>query len=83
METISRSGWQKADEENKDNYLNRRGYRDILTHSQAAIKSSGTSSKLVWNFVERLYTLACLNKVKLVWVPGHARINGNKETGTL
>lgn len=68
----------------------RRGYSGmnitILTDSQASIKALTAyevRSKLVWNCLQNLNTLANHNKVKLVWVPGHKGIDGNERADSL
>ena len=58
----------------------------ILTDSQAAIKalrSNQVNSKLVWECLERLNTLGSSNKVWILWVPGHAGLEGNEAADEL
>jgi hypothetical protein len=53
----------------------------ILSDSQAAIKALDKhqiTSKLVWDCRQSLTQLARHNRVKLIWVPGHAGIVGNE-----
>ena len=68
----------------------RRGYRgkhiEILSDSQAALKaltSNKIKSKLVWNCLNNLKTLANHNKLSLKWVPGHEGISGNERADQL
>lgn len=58
----------------------------ILSDSQAALKAftnPAVTSKLVWNCIERLNTLATNNKVKLIWIPGHKGHEGNEKADEL
>jgi len=68
----------------------RRSYKNkrILTcsDSQAALKAlSGpkVTSRLVAECLDALFTLASLNEVTLVWVPGHQGILGNEQADKL
>jgi len=68
----------------------RRAYKNkrtlILSDSQAALKAlSGpkVTSGMVAECLDALSELASLNKVTLVWVPGHRGISGNKEADKL
>ena len=60
-----------------------KGYKDrniyILLNIQVAIKVLNNfqiNSKLLWNCHQFLLKLAEHNRVQLVWVPGHMRIDG-------
>lgn len=62
-----------------------RGLKDakiyIVSDSQSALKalrSCTVESRLVWDCLEVIKHLASSNKVTLVWVPGHAGIEGNE-----
>ncbi|CAD7083660.1 unnamed protein product [Hermetia illucens] len=58
----------------------------ILTESQAAIKalrSNQVNSKLVWECLERLNILGSSNNVWILWVPGHAGLEGNEAADEL
>ena len=58
----------------------------IFTDSQAAIKAIEaykTKSKVVWECKQLLNQLSGKNKVKLIWVPGHAGIEGNERADEL
>jgi hypothetical protein len=53
----------------------------ILLNIQAAIKVLNNfqiNSKLLWDCRQSLLKLAEYNRVHLVWVPGHMRIEGNE-----
>lgn len=53
----------------------------ICSDSQVALKaiSSRTiKSQMVWECVKKLKKLGERNKVRLLWVPGHTAIEGNK-----
>jgi ribonuclease HI len=70
--------------------INRRAIENQLIHilsdSQAAlgaISSQEVTSKLVWECLEELRTLADRNRVKLIWVPGHQGIEGNEKADEL
>ena len=59
-----------------------RGYKSnilILLDGQSALKaleSYQVSSKLVWECLQTLKTLATDNSIELCWVPGHRGIDG-------
>ena len=58
----------------------------ILSDSQAALKaldSNRVSSKLVWECLQSLTSLASRNFVELRWVPGHQGIEGNEGADSL
>jgi len=62
-----------------------KGHKDrniyILFNIQAAIKVLNNfqiNSKLVWDCHQSLLELSEHNRVQLVWVPGHMRIDGNE-----
>lgn len=58
----------------------------IATDSQAALKalaSNRVSSRLVWNCHKELETLGERNRVNLLWVPGHTRVDGNEKADEL
>jgi ribonuclease HI len=53
----------------------------ILSDSQAAIKALDSyqiNSKLVWDCHQSLVKLAEHDRIQLIWVPGHMRIDGNE-----
>ena len=58
----------------------------ILLDSQSALKaleSYQISSKLVWECLQTLQTLAADNSIELHWVLGHRGIDGNEKTDAL
>lgn len=58
----------------------------IFSDSQAAIKALACqqiNSKVVWNCLQTLLTLAKHNRVTLAWVPGHTGVAGNEHADTL
>jgi hypothetical protein len=68
----------------------RRAYKGreihILSDSQASLKalaSHSIRSKLVWECLQDLITLAKDNKVTLAWVPGHRGVAGNEAADAL
>jgi hypothetical protein len=68
----------------------RRAYRNkrilIFSDSQSALKALNgpkVTSRLVSECLEALSALADLNKVTLIWVPGHRGICGNEQAGKL
>jgi ribonuclease HI len=57
-----------------------------LSDSPAAFKALNNfqiNSKLVWDCHQSLMTLAEHNRVQLIWVPGHMRIDGNEKADQL
>ena len=53
----------------------------ICSDSQAALKSissAKTTSGLVWETMTKLQDLSMNNCVRLLWVPGHSKIEGNE-----
>ena len=68
----------------------RRAYKNkriiIFSDSQASLKalsSPKVTSGLVAECLDALFALASLNKVTLIWVPGHCCILGNEEADKL
>ena len=58
----------------------------IFSDSQAALKalkSATCVSRLVWECIATLRELSRLNKVMLLWVPGHCGIEGNEHADSL
>jgi ribonuclease HI len=71
-------------------YENIRAYRNkrilIFSDSQAALKAINgpkVTSRLVAESLDALSALADLNKVALIWVPGHQGTHGNQQADTL
>jgi hypothetical protein len=67
-------------------YENIRAYRNkrilIFSDSQAALKAVNgpkVTSRLVAECLDALSALADLNKITLIWVPGHRGICGNEQ----
>ena len=68
----------------------RRAYKNkrilIFSDSQAALRALGSpkvTSGLVAECLNVLLTLASLNKLTLIWVPGHCSVQGNEEADKL
>ena len=47
------------------------------------VDSYQVSSKLAWECLQTLQTLAADNSIALCWVPGHRGIDGNKKADAL
>jgi len=76
--------WQCARENNRRAVVDRQIH--ILSDSQAALRaisSQKVTSRLVWDCIEELKTLAERNNVRLTWVPGHQGIEGNEKADEL
>jgi ribonuclease HI len=68
----------------KKDYTGRNIY--ILSDSQVAITALGNfqiNSKLTWDCHQSTTKLAEINRIKLVWLPGHTGIDGNETADQL
>jgi ribonuclease HI len=66
-------------EDTEMDYKGRNMY--VLSINQVAIKvlnNSQINSKLLWDCHNSLVKLAEHNRVQMIWVPGHMRIDGNE-----
>ena len=54
-----------------------------LFHTSCLNESYHVSSKLVWECLQTLQTLAADNSIALCWVPGYRGIDGNEKADAL